>query len=236
MLSGLNGKGIFFGNMKGGVGKSTLCIYTLEMIMRLKPELNALLVDTDPQASSSNMMQGILSSEQIRYMPMGDRYDGVIMSTIDGVLKTHLVQDNSLVVVDSAAGKIGNIWQVALLCNTMIVPTSQSWTDMQPTIEYIQEIDSRKEDYNSLTPHIIVVPNRSSPNQRDYSLITNAAKNLNVIVAPPVSDYSIVKHSSHQYKGLKDVEGSRFYDEIKVLAEFIISHVMSGELDRIFAE
>ena len=66
---------------------------------------------------------------------MGDRYDGAIMSTIDGVIKSHLVKDNSIVVVDTAAGKIGNIWQVALLCNTMIVPTSLSWTDMQPTIE-----------------------------------------------------------------------------------------------------
>lgn len=236
MLSGLNGKGLFFGNMKGGVGKSTLCMYTLEMIQRLKPELDILLVDTDPQASSSNMMQSILPPEKIRFMPMGDRYDGVIMSTVDGVIKSQLVKDDSMVVVDTAAGKIGNIWQVALLCNTMIVPTSLSYTDMQPTIEYIQEIDSRKEDYGTTTPHIIVVPNRTSPNQRDYSLITDAAKSLNVIVAPPVSDFSIVKQSSHNYQGLKDVEGTRFYEEVLGLAEFIVSHVMSGELDRIFAE
>lgn len=236
MLSGLNGKGLFFGNMKGGVGKSTLCMYTTEMIQKLMPALDVLLVDTDPQASSSTMMQSIMPSEKIRFMPMGDRYDGVIMSTIDGVMKSQLVKDDSMVVVDTAAGKIGNIWQVALMCNTMIVPTSLSYTDMQPTIEYIQEIDSRKEDYGTTTPHIIVVPNRTSPNQRDYSLINDAAKNLNVIVAPPVSDFSIVKKSSYNFNGLKDVEGSRFYDEIHALADFIVTHVMSGELDRIFAE
>ena len=144
MLAGLNGHGLFFGNMKGGVGKSTLCIYTLEMIKKLRPDLDILLIDTDPQGTSSKMMASILEPEQIRFMPMGDRYDGAIMSTIDGVIKSHLVKDNSLVVVDTAAGKIGNIWQVALLCNTMIVPTSLSWTDMQPTIEYVQEIDTRK--------------------------------------------------------------------------------------------
>lgn len=236
MLAGLNGRGLFFGNMKGGVGKSTLCIYTLEMIMRLRPELDILLIDTDPQGTSSSMMKSVLPPEKIRFMPLGDRYDGAIMSTIDGVIKGHLVNDNSMVVVDTAAGKIGNVWQVALLCNTMIVPTSLSWTDMQPTIEYVKEIDSRKEDYTSMTPHIIVVPNRTSPNQRDYSLINDAAKSLNVIVAPPVSDYSIVKHSSHNFHGLKDVDGSKFANEIETLAGFIVSHVLSGELDKIFAE
>lgn len=236
MLAGLNGHGLFFGNMKGGVGKSTLCMYTLEMIKRLKPDLDILLIDTDPQGTSSSMMKSILDPDQIRFMPMGDRYDGAIMSTIDGVMKSHLVKDNSLVVVDTAAGKIGNIWQVALLCNTMIVPTSLSWTDMQPSIEYVQEIDARKEDYTSMTPHIIVVPNRTSPNQKDYSLINDTAKSLNVIVAPPVSDFSIVKHSSHNYNGLKDVEKSRFYGEIETLGNFIVSHVLSGELDRIYSE
>ncbi len=236
MLSGLNGKGLFFGNMKGGVGKSTLCMYVLEMIMQLRPDLDVMLIDTDPQSTSSRMMGGLLPPEKIRSMPMGDRYDGAIMSTVDGVIKSHLVNDNTLTVIDSAAGKIGNIWQVALLCNTMIVPTSLSWTDMQPTIDYISEIDERKEDYDSTTPHIIVVPNKTSPQQKDYSLINDAAKSLNVIVAPPVSDFSIVRKSSHDYRGLKDVEDSRFHDEIRALAQFIVSHVISGELDRIFAK
>lgn len=236
MLSGLNGKGLFFGNMKGGVGKSTLCMYVLEMIMQLKPELDVLLIDTDPQSTSSRMMTNLLPPEKIRAMPMGDRYDGAIMSTVDGVIKSHLVNEDTLVVIDSAAGKIGNIWQVALLCNTMIVPTSLSWTDMHPTIDYISEIDERKEDYDSTTPHIIVVPNKTSPQQKDYSLINDAAKSLNVIVAPPVSDYSIVRKSSHDYAGLKDVKDSRFHEEIKTLAQFIVSHVLSGELDRIFAD
>ena len=106
---------------------------------------------------------------------------------------------------------------------------------MHPTIDYIREIDERKEDYDSTTPHIIVVPNKTSPQQKDYSLINDAAKSLNVIVAPPVSDYSIVRKSSHDYQGLKDVEDSKFHEEIKTLAQFIVSHVISGELDRIFA-
>ena len=66
MLSGLNGKGLFFGNMKGGVGKSTFCMYVLEMIMQLKPELDVPLIDTDPQSTSSRMMSNLLPPEKIR--------------------------------------------------------------------------------------------------------------------------------------------------------------------------
>lgn len=236
MISGFSGKGVFFGNMKGGVGKSTLCVYTLEMIQKLKPELDILLIDTDPQATSSSMMTPILGETRVRFMPVGDRFDGTIMSMIDGVIKTHLVNENTLVIVDTAAGKIGNIWQIALLCNTMIVPTSLSWTDMRPSMEYVSEIDMRKNDYTTTTPHVIVVPNRVSPNQRDYSLLYNAAQDLNVVISPPVSDFSIVKHSSHNFNGLKDIEGSRFYDEVENLAKFIISHVLTGKLDDIYGE
>lgn len=234
MVTGFAGKGIFFGNMKGGVGKSTLCIYTLEMLQRMKPELDILLIDTDPQATSSSMLRGILDESRVRFMPIGDRYDGTVMSMIDGVVKSHLMEKDTLVVLDTAAGKIGNIWQVALLCNTMIVPTSLSWTDMRPSIDYVSEIDSRKSDYDSQTPHIIVVPNRVSPNQKDYSLLYNAARDLNVVISPPVCDYSIVKHSSYDYKGLEAIEGSRFFGEVEKLAQFIISHVLTGKLDEIF--
>lgn len=234
MISGLSGKGIFFGNIKGGVGKSTICIYVFEMLRRLRPDLAFLLVDTDPQASASISLQHIVPQQSLRFMPMGDRYDGAVMSMIDGVLKSHLVNDNSVAFIDSAAGKIGNVWQVALLCNTMIVPTSLSYTDIRPTIDFIKEIDSFKENYNTKTPHVIVVPNRSSPQQKDYSILTNAAENLNLVIAPPVSDFSIVRHSSHDFNGLADIEGTRFYEQIENLTNFIISHVLSGELDTIF--
>lgn len=234
MISGFNGKGLMFGNMKGGVGKSTLCMYTLEMLQRLKPKLDILLIDTDPQASSSTMMTKIMPMDRVRAMPMGDGYDGAIMSTVDGIVKSHLVKDDSMVVVDAAAGKIGNVWQVAVMCNAIIVPTSLSWTDLQPTIAYIEELDARKDDYGTINPHLIVVPNRTSPQQRDYSYLTDAVNDLNVVLAPPVSDFAIVKQSSHGFKGLVDVEGSRYYDEIHGLATFIVSHVLSGKLDKIF--
>ena len=144
MFSGLSGKGIFLGNIKGGVGKSTLCIYIFEMLRKIRPDLDMLLIDTDPQASSSLMLRNIVPESMLRCMPMGDRYDGAITSMIDGVMKSHLVKDDSVALIDSGAGKIGNVWQLALLCNTIIVPTSLSYTDIRPTIDFINDRFVRK--------------------------------------------------------------------------------------------
>ena len=97
---------------------------------------------------------------------MGDRYDGAITSMIDGVIKSHLVKDDSVALIDTGAGKIGNVWQLALLCNTIIVPTSLSCTDIRPTIDFINEVDAFKENYDTKTPHIVVVPNVRYRNRR----------------------------------------------------------------------
>ena len=60
---------VFLGNIKGGVGKSTLCIYIFEMLRKLRPDLDMMLVDTDPQASSSLMLRNIVSQNMLRCMP-----------------------------------------------------------------------------------------------------------------------------------------------------------------------
>ena len=38
------------------------------------------------------------------------------------------------------------------------------------------------------------------------------------------------------FDGMKGVEGTRFYSEIERLGQFIVDYVVSGELDRIYAE
>ena len=182
------GKAIFIGNIKGGVGKSTLAVYLTEYLRARFKRRSIMLLDTDPQGSSFEMMQPFSKPEDIKFMPVGDRYDGVNMSTLDGVLRRMLSQDNAITIVDTGAGKLGNIWQMAMLCNTLLVPTSMSWTDLRPTIDFIKEIDERKEDYDTIKPHVIVVPNRTSPAQRNFAQLSEALAEVNAIMAPPISD------------------------------------------------
>ncbi len=230
----LPGKSIFFGNIKGGVGKSTLCMFLYEILREKLPKYNTHLIDTDPQMTSSTVLREMMPSNEIRQLPTGDHFDGVGISSLDGLIKNTLIEENNIIFIDSGAGRLGSMMQVVKLTNVIIVPTSLSWTDLRPTLEFIHNIDEHKQDYGITNPHIIVVPNRVSPNQRDYSILNDFVKDINVIIAPPVSDYAIVRNKSHGYKGISDIAGSKFHAELDRLANFLISHVISGELDRIY--
>ena len=229
-------KAIFVGNIKGGVGKSTLSVYLTEYLRRRFKRQSVTLIDTDPQGTSYELMEPKSKNGDTRFLPVGDRYDGVNMSTLDGVLRRLLAQNENMAIVDTGAGKLGNFWQMAFLCNTLLVPTSMSWADLRPTIDFIKEIDERKADMRSVTPHVIVIPNRVSPHQRNFQPITDALSEVNAILAPPISELSAARDSSPNFSGLDGVEGTRFQREIERLGEFLVEYVISGELDRIYAE
>ena len=229
-------KAIFVGNIKGGVGKSTLTVYLTDYLRRRFKRRSVVLLDTDPQGTSFELMEPKSKNGDARFLPVGDRYDGVNMTTLDGVLRRFLAQNDGIAMVDTGAGKLGNFWQMAFLCNTLLVPTSMSWADLRPTIDFIKEIDERKADLRSVTPHVVVVPNRVSPQQRHFQQIVDALQEVNAILAPPISELSAARHSSPDFSGLEGVEGTRFCREIERLGEFIVEYVISGELDRIYDE
>ena len=121
-----------------------------------------------------------------------------------------------------------------MMCDTLLVPTSMSWTDLRPTIDFIKEIDERKDEHSIITPHVVVVPNRVSPHQRNFSSISDALADVNAIMAPPISDLSAARGQHSGFEGIKGVEGTRFHEEIERLGQFIVDYVVSGELDRIY--
>jgi chromosome partitioning protein len=229
-------KAIFVGNIKGGVGKSTLAVYLTDYLRRRFPRRNIVLLDTDPQGTAFEMLEPISNHGTVKLLPVGDRYDGVNMSALDGVLRRNLAAGNNITIVDTGAGRLGQFWQMIMLCNTLLVPTSMSWTDLRPTIDFIKEIDERKDEGRLLSPHVVVVPNRVSPQQRNFSKLSDALVEVNAILAPPISDLSVARSRSTDFQGIKGVEGTRFYDEIERLGQFIVDYVVSGELDRIYAK
>jgi chromosome partitioning protein len=111
-----------------------------------------------------------------------------------------------------------------------------SWTDLRPTIDFIKEIDERKDEQNSILPHVIVVPNRVSPQQRNFASLSEALAGVNAVMAPPISDLAVARSRDQGFDGMKGVEGTRFYSEIERLGQFIVDYVVSGELDRIYTE
>ena len=85
-----------------------------------------------------------------------------------------------------------------------------------------------------VNPHVVVVPNRTSPSQKHFGQLAEALEEVNAIMAPPISDLSIARSHSSDFQGIGAVAGTRFSTEIERLGEFIIDYVISGELDRIY--
>ena len=81
------------------------------------------------------------------------------------------------------------------------------------------------------------MPNRISPQQRNLEALTNAFEDMDVILAPPISDLSIVRSQAAAFTGMAGVKGTRFHNEIVRLGEFLCgSQVLSGQLDEYVIE
>ena len=50
-------KAVFVGNIKGGVGKSTLTVYLTEYLRQRFKRQGILLIDTDPQGTSFELLE-----------------------------------------------------------------------------------------------------------------------------------------------------------------------------------
>ena len=228
------GQSIFLANIKGGVGKSTLTAFLTDYFNTTFEDNHVCLLDTDPQGSAIELL-GHSSVHMARHIPIGDRYDGVNTVTLDGVYRRLISDTNTLTVVDTAGGGLGNIWQLVMLAKCVLVPTSLSWSDLRPTLDFVTEISERKDANDMLTPHVIIVPNRISPQQRNLDVLTKAVEEMNVILAPPVSDLSVVRAQAAHFTGMAGVQGTRFHEEITRLGEFISEFVLSGKLDEYYS-
>ena len=160
-------KAICVGNIKGGVGKSTLTVYLADFLRHQFKRRNIMMLDTDPQATAFEMLEPISGAGTIKHLPVGDRYDGVNMSTLDGMLRRNLADDNSITIIDTGAGKLGQFWQMVMMCDNTgaDVHVMDRFT---ANLDFIREIDERKDEQNIIKPHVVVVPNRVSPHQRNF--------------------------------------------------------------------
>ena len=89
------GKAVFVGNIKGGVGKSTLAVYLTDYLRHRYKRRKIMLLDTDPQGTAFEMMQPHSRVDDIKFLPIGDRYDGVSMTTLDGILRRMASEDET---------------------------------------------------------------------------------------------------------------------------------------------
>jgi len=228
--------GIMVANVKGGVGKSTLTCYLADYFRLRKPKLSLSIIDTDLQGSSFESLSPVFPEDAVKHLPVGGRYDAVNVVTLDTLMRSELMKRDSIVILDTSAGKSETLAQALMMCKCLLVPVSLSWADIRPTSDFIRDIQELKDNCNSLTPHIIVVPNRLPPQQRNLNYLARALTDLDVIIAPGLSELSVIKHKAEQFSGLVGTHGTRFFDEFERFGQFMCDYVLTGKLDQIYSD
>ncbi|XDZ66514.1 ParA family protein [Alphaproteobacteria bacterium LSUCC0684] len=223
-------------NVKGGVGKSTLTCYLADYLRMRKPRLSMTVIDTDLQGSSYESLSPVFPAGKVKHLPISGRYDAVNVMTLDTLMRSELSYSNHVMLLDTSAGKPETLHQAMMMCKCLLVPVSLSWTDIRPTSDFIREIQELKDNAGSLTPHIIVVPNRLAPQQRNLNYLAKALTDLDVVIAPGLSELSVIKHKSEQFSGLIGTHGTRFFEEFERFGQFICDYVLTGKLDEIYSD
>ena len=230
----MNSGAILVGNIKGGVGKSMLAAFMTDFLRQKFRYHEMKVIDADPQGTAFEMLEPLFPRGSVRHLGVGGRYDGVNLVTLDSLLRSYLNNDDHLVMIDSGAGTPDSLFQAIMACRCVLVPVSLSWADIRPTVDFIKLIQERKDQTSQACPHIIVVPNRVPPRQRDISEIANAMRGLDVVIAPGLSEISAVRKQAGAFTGLTGLKGTRYYDEFEKLGNFICDYVLSGKIDSMF--
>ena len=163
----------------------------------------------------------------IKHLPVGDRYDGVNMSTLmaycGAILLTIAVSPLLQVPENWAVLADGDVARYAVGANPM------SWTDLRPTTILSKRLTTAKTN-KVLSHRMNVVPNRVSLNR----IFPQYPRHLRMLTRSGAADFGSLAHGHNNgFEGIKGVMDAL----TKKLNgwKFIIDYVVSGELDRFYA-
>ena len=178
------------------------------------------------------MLEPISGAGTIKHLPVGDRYDGVNMSTLMACCATLLMIVASQLLIQAlenwASLADGHDVRYATGSNLHVMMICS-----RPSIS-----SKRLMNAKTNTDHYAVCGCGAEPRiaaSAQFFPISDALADVNAIMAPPISDLSAARGQHTGFEGIKGVEGTRFHQEIERLGQFIIDYVVSGELDRIYA-
>jgi cellulose biosynthesis protein BcsQ len=200
---------IAYTNLKGGCGKSTLAAHSYGYLKR--EGVSRWLVDSDPQASSSDWLTGNDSEADCYHLT--DPKDVSEASE-------ERAKDNDVVIID-AAGTLNDISKtVMMIADVVMVPCRPSRMDYKATVEVLKlanQVNSiRKKPFT-----VMVIPMMVRTGETMTYQLMDALPNLDVPVAPSVSHRSAYVKAASDENFVWDQNDSKATAEIELLMEFI---------------
>lgn len=201
-----------FLNLKGGCGKSTLAAHSYGYLKR--EGVSRWLVDSDPQASSSDWLVG--NDPDADCYHLTDPKDASAASQERN-------KDHDVVIVDGA-GQLNDISKaVMMIADVVMIPCRPSRMDYKATIEVLKlanQVNSiRKKAFT-----VMVVPMMVRSGESMTYQLLDEVNDLDVPVAPPIYQRSAYAKAASDENFVWDQGDSSATAEIEMLMEHIRNH------------
>lgn len=207
---------IAVGNLKGGVGKSTLAVALAGAMARTGKSVA--LVDGDPQATSRRWL---VRSDLAVHV---ETLDLESLSSLEFWLgrAERLVRAHGTVIVDLPAVIGPTMASAFLLARLIIVPVSLSAVDIDGTNRVLRYIKTARSERGGLGPEVLIVPNKLPRSVGVERPILDTLHGFGETVLPGLSLYPEHGRAFAEGRWIGDlVPGSRAHHEVMALEEAV---------------
>ena len=219
-VSGSFGGIIAVGNLKGGVGKSTVSVGLAGAMARTGKSVA--LVDGDPQATSRRWLVRSDLPVHVETMELES------LSSLETWLgrAERLVRAHGTVIVDLPASIGPAMASAFLLSRLIIIPVSLSAVDIDGTNRVLRYIRTARSERGGIGPEVLIVPNKLPRSVGVERPVLDALHGFGEPVAAGLSLYPEHGRAFAEGSWIGDlVPGSRAHDEIMAL-EAVVDETM----------